>query len=230
MAFNINSFRADGPVLGMTRPSNFEVAMYWPSVVTDDNAGSINGNEDGSTLTLTRKATFMIKATQSPASLIDSVDIGYYGRKIKLRGDRTYQDWTVSIYNDEDFRLRNAFIQWHNGINRVIGNTLNPDIARIAPQTGTNFGNSYKTDAVVYQLAQTGGATGIGEVDGDGVLSADKFNGIFPVSVDAMRLDWDASNEYQMFDVTFACDWWEPYRYSDAGPHLADLYGDSSSA
>jgi len=46
----------------------------------------------------------------------------YFGRKIKLAGDRTFADWTVTVINDEDFLIRNALEQWSNQINSLQGN------------------------------------------------------------------------------------------------------------
>jgi len=230
MAFNIHNFRAQGPVFGLARPTLFEVNMNWPSVVSQDLVGRIGAAEAGSTNSLIRKFAFMCKAASLPASILDSVEVGYFGRKIKVNGDRSYENWTVSIMNDEDFWIRNAFELWHNGINRIIGNTLDPNIERIAPQPGQEFQNSYKVDAVVYQMAKTGGTSAIGELDGDGVLKSYRFNGIFPIAIDEVRVDWDATNQFEMFDVTFAVDWWEPYVGSDAGPWLGDQYGDGSAS
>jgi len=189
--FNVAGFRANGPVYGLARPTLFAVNMTWPSGIIDTAAVS--------------NATFLIKAAQLPASIIDAIEVGYFGRKIKLNGDRTFQDWTVTVMNDEDFALRNAFEQWHNAINGIIGNRLDSRVASIVP-SNQNGGNSYKVDATVTQFSKEGP----GDLDGPGAIKTYKFNGMFPTNIDAMQVDWDATNQYEQFDVTFAYDWWEP--------------------
>jgi hypothetical protein len=205
--FNVARFRANGPVYGLARPTLFSVNMSWPSAVIDTSTVS--------------NSTFLIKAAQLPASIVDAIEVGYFGRKIKLQGDRTYQDWTVTVMNDEDFSIRNAFEQWHNSINGIIGNRLDSRIASVVPSNAAG-GNSYKVDAVITQFSKEGP----GEIDGPGAIKSYKFNGMFPISVDAIQVDWDATNQYEQFDVTFAYDWWEPMANGVDTP-LFDLELDS---
>lgn len=198
--FNVSRFRANGPVYGLARPTLFSVTLTFPNIVSNSEAIS--------------RAPFLIKAGQLPASIIEPLEVGYFGRKIKLQGDRIFQDWTVSVMNDEDFGLRNAFEEWHNGINTIISNRLDSRVANIVP----SFGNSYKVDALITQFSKEGP----GDIDGEGAIKTYKFNGLFPTSVDAITVDWDATNQYEMFDVTFAYDWWEPLTKGNDEP-LFDL-------
>ena len=48
--------------------------------------------------------------------------IKFRGRDIKIAGDRTIEDWTVNVLNDTNFKLRNAFERWSNGINNATDN------------------------------------------------------------------------------------------------------------
>ena len=54
---------------------------------------------------------FLCKSANLPASNVGSIDIPFRGRILKVAGDRTFDDWTVSVINDEDFKLRTAFEQ-----------------------------------------------------------------------------------------------------------------------
>ena len=58
----------------------------------------------------------MCKAANLPASNIASIDVPFRGRIFKVAGDRTIDTWTVTVINDEDFRIRNAMEAWMNGI------------------------------------------------------------------------------------------------------------------
>ena len=50
--------------------------------------------------------TFMCRTTTITTSS-SVVPVTYFGR-IKVFGNRTFADWTVTIINDEDFVVRNA--------------------------------------------------------------------------------------------------------------------------
>jgi hypothetical protein len=63
--------------------------------------------------------TFMCKSANLPASNVASIDVPFRGRILKVAGDRTFDPWTLTIINDEDFRIRHAMEQWMNGINKL---------------------------------------------------------------------------------------------------------------
>ena len=83
MAFNINEIRSQ-LALGGARPALFQVIMNNPA----------NSGGDA-------KIPFMARAAQIPASTVGTIEVGYFGRKIKIAGDRTFAEWTVTITNDE---------------------------------------------------------------------------------------------------------------------------------
>ena len=84
----------------------------------------------------------MCKAAQLPASNIASIDVPFRGRTLKVAGDRTIENWTITIINDEDFNLRTRFEVWMNGI------------AKLDDNTGATLPDSYMVDAYVYQLGR----------------------------------------------------------------------------
>lgn len=179
MAFNINDFKSRGLTKGGVRPSLFQVEI-------NPNIGEDQAELD--------KFVFTCRASEVPAATISSVDVPYFGRKIKLAGDREFSDWSVTVMNDEDYLVRNMFEDWSNQINQLAGNVK------------LLTANSYKnTDAVVTQFSKDGSK-----------IRAYQFVGIFPVSVGAMGLDWDSTNTIQTFDVTFAYDYWLPIQVGGA--------------
>ena len=124
-----------------------------------------------------------------PAATLGVIEVPYFGRKIRLAGDRTFGEWTVVVINDEDFLIRNAMEEWSNQINTFQGNLR-------------GFGAAspllYKSTAQVQQYSKTGVP-----------IREYTFNGIFPVEVSAIDLDWNSTDSIQEFQVTFAYDWWE---------------------
>ena len=179
MPFNISTFKSKGLEYGGARPALFNVDFQAPTTI------GINRNS-------LDKARFVCRAAELPASQIGSIDIGYFGRKIKIAGDRTFADWTVTIMNDEDFSVRSLFEAWSNSINRHISNVRDRSVAK--ENTG-----SYKTDLFVNQYSK----------DGEMIRSY-SIIGAFPTNISAITLDWDNQNQIETFQTTFTYDYWVP--------------------
>ena len=131
-----------------------------------------------------------------PGSTVPAISVPFRGRILKVAGDRTFDDWTITVINDESFNLRTAFETWMNGISKLDDGTgiVNP--------------NSYMTDAMVRQLGRSSTA---GSLDNNGglgnenvVLRTYNFFDIFPTEVSAIDLSYDTSDTIEEFTVTFA--------------------------
>jgi hypothetical protein len=171
---NIEEFKSR-LVDGGARPTLFYVTCNFPT------SGSVATDKDGLTT-----LSYMAKAASIPESIVSNIDVGFFGRRVKLAGDRTYNNWAVSIINSEDFRIRNAFEEWHSALNAPVSNTRGlPGIA------------SYKKDVTVTQLSQDGFA-----------VRTYKLIGVFPIQIGAIDLSWDNQNTIEEFPVTFAYDYW----------------------
>lgn len=179
MAFNINDFRATGLIEAGARPSLFEVSF--PNI-----PGSTGDAND------LQRITTLCQSASLPASIVDVVEVPYFGRRIKFNGERVFQDWTVTIMNDEDFTVRELFETWSNMINLHVGNTYDGD-----PHNLTG----YKQDEV--QVRQYGKA---GEV-----IRSYLFYGLWPKTVSDIRVDWGLTNQMEVFEVQFAVDFWIPW-------------------
>ena len=168
MAFNINDIKSRLQ-FGGAKASLFQVQITNP----------VNGEADAIT-------PFMVQAAQIPESTLGTIEIPYFGRKVKVAGDRTFAEWTVTIMNDEDFLIRNAMEAWMASINAHEGNVT----------AGVNA-SDYKANAQITQYAKNGAP-----------LRTYNFNGLFPTSVAAITMDWNTTDEIETFDVTFQYDWW----------------------
>ena len=171
MAFNINEIRSQ-LTFGGARNSLFQVTITNP----------VNGVAD-------IKVPFLVKAAQIPASTLGVMEVPYFGRKIKLAGDRTFGDWTVSVINDEDFLIRNAMEQWSNSIQSLQGNLR---------AFGSASPTLYKAQAQVTQFSKTGVP-----------IRSYTFNSIFPSEISPIDVDWNSTDSIEEFTVTFQYDWWE---------------------
>jgi uncharacterized protein affecting Mg2+/Co2+ transport len=207
MPFNIATFKSKGLVYGGARPALFKVNFTAPpSLGFDQNS--------------VEKASFVCRAAELPASTVGTVEIGYFGRKIKIAGDRTFADWTVTIMNDEDFAVRALFEAWMNAINRHVSNVRDANIGGENPAQG----DTYKVDVTVEQYSK----------DGE-MIRAYQLIGAFPTNVSAIALDWDNQNQIETFQTTFTYDYWVPVLESsskiDGGqnPYLGQAQQDGIS-
>ncbi len=167
---------------GGVRPTMFQVEMAFPDAVVVDPTQADN------------EGTYLIKAAQLPASTVGFVEVPFRGRKLKVSGDRTFEDWSVTVTNDVSFGLRKGFEKWSELIQ-------NMNFA-----LGSNELNDYFASAVVRQLDRDGNQ-----------LRAYRFEGIWPTEVAAIDLDFDSTDTVEEFGVTFKVQYWSAI---DAGDPL----------
>ena len=138
------------------------------------------------------KFRYLCKAASLPASNIANIDVPFRGRIFKVAGDRTFDVWTVTVINDEDFILRNAFESWMDQISKLSNNL------------GATEPASYMTDATVYQLGR-GSTKSSRDSEGEvnAVLKEYKFIDIFPTAISAIDLSYDTGDAIEEFTVDF---------------------------
>ena len=175
MAFNVTEFRAN--LIGDgARPNLFQVTMTFPTYTND----SVNSGQ---------ALTFLCKTAQLPGSTVGTVPLFYFGRELKFAGNRNFADWTITIINDENFKVRKAFESWMNGINSHGTNVRNG--TAVTP-------SGYSVDAKVDQYDKAGA-----------IIKSYKFVGAFPVDLSPIDLDWGANDSIEEFTATLAYQWWE---------------------
>ena len=172
MAFSINTFRSNALNNAGARANLFDVTMTGAPIA------GLNASE----------FTFACKAAQIPSSTVGVVEVPYFGRVVKVPGNKTFENWSVTIINDEDFNIRNAMEKWITAMGTHEGN-----VATISAGDGTLYGQ-----ATVNQYAKAGGT----------VLEAYNFVNIFPINVAAIDLAWETNDAIEDFTVEFAYDYW----------------------
>lgn len=174
MAFDIRQFRTQ-LAYGGARPTLFEIILQGlPSGVTPSN---------------TSKISYMAKATKIPESTIGIVEVPYFGRTIRVAGNRKFGLWPTVIINDEDFTVRAMLEDWHHKINDR--QTNQRSLESSAPAV-------YQRTAQVRQFSQTGQPIRV-------------YNMInaWPAEVRDIDLDWGDVNRIEEFTVVWAFDYWE---------------------
>jgi len=163
---NIADFKSQ-MIGGGARPNQFRVELTFPSFVT---LGPVAG----------QRAQFLCKAAQLPASTLENISVLYKGRPVNFAGERTFQPWTVTIYNDTTFGIRNALEQWQSGIQNY-----DTTLGRTNP-------TDYQVDMQVHQLDRSGA-----------IIKTYKFVDAYPTNISAIGLDFEQQNAIEQFDVEF---------------------------
>ena len=172
MAFSINDFRKKGMAAGGARPNLFSCQ------ITSAPVASVTVDAFG----------FLCKIATIPASTLGVVEVPYFGRNVKVPGNRTFDNLSITVINDEDYGIRNGFENWMNSLNthetNVSANLGNKDVGFIGQMTITHF----KRD--LNELGQW------------------KFVNIFPVALGEIGLDWGSNDTIEEYTVDIAYDYW----------------------
>tara|TARA_B100000287_G_scaffold272783_1_gene256943 strand:- start:8559 stop:9149 length:591 start_codon:yes stop_codon:yes gene_type:complete len=147
---------------------------------------------------------YLCKSAMLPASTIGNIPIPFMGRQVKLPGVRTYEDFTLGFYNDEDFAIRHAFEKWMH------------KMAKFKSVYGSNVkigDEGIATDVWVSQMTK------------DGQYAREyRFVKAFPVSVSSIELGYDQGETIEEFTVQFA------YQYFDIpAPAAQSISADGES-
>ena len=135
-----------------------------------------------------RRASFLVTASQLPASNLGEIAVPFRGRNIYVSGDRPAPEtWTTTFYNDTDFMVRNAMERWHNGINDFANNTGVVNYA------------DFQTDLFVEQLDRD-----------ETILKTYIFRNAFPLTIAAIDLTNEETTTIETFEVTWRYQHYEP--------------------
>ena len=176
---------------GGARPNLFEVELNFP--------GALGENSSGGAKEL---AKFLVKAANLPASNINVIDVPFRGRNLKIAGDRTFDVWTITIINDTDFKIRDAFERWMNAINKHDNAT-----GEVTPA-------EYQQDMFVNQIGRAQEVEGFKLKPADAplpVLRKYKFHGVFPTNISAIELSYDQTDSIEEFTVDLQVQWWDVF-------------------
>lgn len=162
MSFNIDTFKGEfGLQYGGSRPSLFKVVIDFPNITaadyTTDKSLLINKFSN-----LCHVSTLPGTRTNTP------VKISYLGRQFNFAGDKTYESFQTTVYNDEDFLIRNHLELWLEKINSTsfMDNSLK---------------DNYKVDITVEQYSKKGKK-----------IKDYKLINCFPTSIGEIPLDFSS--------------------------------------
>lgn len=131
----------------------------------------------------------LAKATSLPASTVGLIEIPHLGgRRLKVAGDRSFAEWTVTLMSDELFDLRKALEDYQDDILTLSSD----DITTIG-----NRGTANRATVSVKQLADNGS-----------VLRTYTLVNAFPTDISTIDLSYDTRDAIEEFTVTWVYDYY----------------------
>lgn len=181
-------------VQGGARPNLFEVEFNFPTAI----------GEQLSVATVEEDLKFrmMIKGAQLPASNIAEVVVPFRGRQLKVAGDRRFDPWTITVMNDGDFNIRDAFEKWSNFI------------IKVSDGSGTINPADYQAEWTVHQLGRGAGdlmTPGEQNANQLPVLRSYRMRGCWPSAISGIELSYDSADTIEEFQVTMQVQYWEAF-------------------
>tara|TARA_R110001592_G_scaffold61640_6_gene188047 strand:+ start:130 stop:657 length:528 start_codon:yes stop_codon:yes gene_type:complete len=168
---NISDFKAK-LAGGGARNNQFKVTMPFPGY------SQVGGEIED--------LAFLCTTTSIPAMNVADVPVNFRGRPIYIAGDRSFDTWPITVLNDTDFKLRNAFERWQNGINNMSDNE------------GLTNPADYQVDAFVDHLDRNGNT-----------IKSYTLRGLFPITISEIGLSYAPTTEIETFGVTFRYQFFE---------------------
>ena len=181
-------------VQGGARPNLFEVEFNFPTAIGEQLSVS--------TVEEDLKFRMMIKGAQLPASNIAEVVVPFRGRQLKVAGDRRFDPWTITIMNDGDFNIRDAFEKWSNFI------------IKVSDGSGTINPADYQAEWTVHQLGRGAGdlmTPGEQNTNQLPVLRSYRMRGCWPSAISGIELSYDSADTIEEFQVTMQVQYWEAF-------------------
>ena len=168
---NINDFKS-ALKGGGARANQFMVTMPFPGFA------AVGGE--------TRVMSYLCTTTNLPGMTLAEIAVPFRGRNLYIAGDRTIEPWTVTVLNDTDFLIRNAFERWMNEINNMSDNS------------GLENPSDYMVDAFVDHLDRAGQ-----------VIKSYTFRGMWPLTVAPIELTAAEAGEVESFEITYRYQFFE---------------------
>ena len=182
---------------GGVRPNLYEVEINFPVGVGDQGS-------------LTEQSSYLCRSASLPTHSQGLIEVPFRGRFLKIPGDRTFEAWTATFYNTEDFNLRAAFEQWIN-----LGNQVDENIGAVSGL------ENLMREIYIRQLSKDSSSKkGVGTTTTDiggknKVLRVYKLIGAWPTSVGSINVAFDSNDALEEFDVEFQ------FQYLDADAPLS---------
>ena len=171
--FNVSKFKG-ALAGGGARPSLFEFNVT--GLPTNISIGNIN---------------YFCQVSALPPLTVTPIEKTYFGRTVKIPGDIVYGDLSTTIFNTEDYHIRNAIEKWMDKMNGHVSNT------------GFTNNTDWVTDIDLLQFSK----------DGESLMLWN-FRDCWPTTLAEIPLSYDTASDIEQFDVTWAYNYYTTYSSS----------------
>lgn len=169
MTFNVSSFK-NAIGLGV-RPNLYKVTVTSTDLKVAE----------------TDAASLLVKSAALPGSTVGTIEVPHIGgRRLKLAGDRTYADWTMTVIADGSYATRKIYEDFHN---LFVSNDFQSD------SVGTR-GTGLAT-VTIQQF----------DVDGGSMIRKYVLQNCFITSISTIDLSYDSADSIEEFTVTWSYDY-----------------------
>jgi len=188
---NVSNFLS---VIGQgVKPNMFNVNIEFPNalaasinVTADDLVASALGAGASTNNENVELTSILCKSAALPGSNLGVIEVPFRGRTVKIAGDRTFDTWTATFFNDKNFKIRALFEAWANLINTHEANTAELFLP--------NQAEGYMANLYVSQLEKD-------QKEGGSSLRTYKLHHCFPTNVSAIDLAYDSNDQIEEFTV-----------------------------
>ena len=142
------------------------------------------------TITADEDFSYLCKAAQLPGSTLGIIEVPFSaGRRYKAPGDRTFADWTTTVINDSNHKIRQAL----EVLQQQYGTT---DYNSTTSKTLTGGAGTEFSTILVEQLNSKG----------DTIYSYTLTN-CWPQDISTIDLSYDSTDTLEEFTVTWSYDY-----------------------
>jgi hypothetical protein len=171
-----------------TKPNMFAIDIVWPNGGLADGVPGTGAGGDKDLIDL------LCKSAALPASSLGVIEVPFRGRTVKISGDRTFDTWTATFFNDKDMKVRSYFEQWLESMNTHNRNN--------APKFIPNQSDGYMAEVRVKQLEKNATERG-------SILREYTLMYAFPTNVSQIDLAYDSNDQVAEFSVEFQYSYWK---------------------
>ena len=172
------------------KPNMFRIQLPFPN--------GVGPGVQGSSLT-----NLLCKSAALPGSNLGVIEVPFRGRTIKIAGDRTFDTWSATFFNDKDMNTRGWFESWLNAMNNH--NLNGADLPNLGASGGSG---SYSVDVDVFQLERAQETAEVNQNTDSNFIRGYRLRYAFPTSVSQIDLAYDSNDQIEEFTVEFQYSYW----------------------
>jgi len=129
----------------------------------------------------------LCKSAALPGSNLGVIEVPFRGRTVKIAGDRTFDTWSATFFNDKNMEIRGLFEEWANLLNTHEANTAQ----RFLPNSGDT---GYMANLYVTQLEKDDSV-------GGSAIRTYQLHHCFPTNISQIDLAYDSNDQIEEFTV-----------------------------